>query len=157
MADAQRSGGWLHLGPSYLKGIAAVLTALGVLLVAMHQVGVFSPEEAPGQVSGRQATSHPGNGHLPEGRDLEELPVQPGPAAGQTLPFSESGTRARIVLRNGSNKMMVRVGTCDGKVMRSVQHGQMVMLVERSGDNFIFRDDDGVGCIPQQNVSTIQN
>lgn len=58
---------------------------------------------------------------------------------------------ARVILQ-GSNKMLIRV-VCDSSIMRSVRDGQEVTVVGRRDDEFIIRDDSGIGCIPASYLS----
>lgn len=75
-------------------------------------------------------------------------PAQPAPKQQTPPPVNQ----ARIMLQDGSNKMLIRV-SCDSTIMRSVRHGQTVTIIERHGDQFLIRDESGSGCIPEENLS----
>ena len=49
MADAEKTQHWFNTIPGILTGVAAFLTALTGLLLALHQIGWFTPKTPPAE------------------------------------------------------------------------------------------------------------
>jgi hypothetical protein len=69
------------------------------------------------------------------------------------------GDKARIVSRNGSNRVAIRAPSCDSTSMRFVNVGLVVTLGKRSlsGDGILIRAKDGslLGCILQEKLEPV--
>lgn len=125
MGDEGDKSFWVTL-PGILTGIAAIITAIGGILLALHAIGYFDGSDNPTQVNPPSVTPTPESTPTP----TQESETEPTPTP------TVASTQAEINITYPPDSSKVQMGETIKGTAANIPEGQQLWIVTRWYDNY---------------------